>query len=108
MPELDPTTVALFESVRQRWEDDAAHAALLEYCRTQKRLGDAARLYREAAREPGRGERSSKQLGLLLALAMSELERPPRSGATKNWLLWLTAALFLLLTASALALSFRD
>lgn len=105
MHELDPTTIALFESVRARWEDDAAHAGLLEYCRTQKRLGDAAKLYREEARKPERAERCRKQLGLVLALAMGELERPPRPEGRKLGKLWL-AALFLLLTVGTLAVGF--
>ena len=71
----------LWAGVLDRWTDDSAHTAFIEYCRSTERLGDAAARYRKEAdnpspeyRSPGRTEIAKKRLFALTTLAMVELD----------------------------------
>jgi len=71
MPE--PTGDLLFDTmwskVVEGWDDDKAHAAILEYAVTAERLPDLAGHYRALKDHPDKGERARKRLDAIVIAA---------------------------------------
>ena len=101
----DPALEALWKQVLDRWDDDKAHGAFLEHCRTTDQLVEAAVRYRGMAGDRKRGESAQKRLQGVAILAMSELEsarttHPPgrsRLGSLLLMAFFLAASITLLL-----------
>ena len=70
----DPALEALWKNVLDHWDDDKAHAAFLEGCRSRGKLAEAATRYRGMAGDRERGAGAEKRLKSVLAIAMAELE----------------------------------
>jgi hypothetical protein len=81
----DPALEALWKNVLDRWEDDKAHSAFLEHCRTTNQLVEAAVRYRGMKGDRERGAVAEKRLSGVAILALATLEssrsstRPGRS-----------------------------
>jgi hypothetical protein len=71
--ERDPALEALWKNVLDRWENDAAHHAFLEYCQNTEKLVEAAVRYRGMKGDHDRGASAEKRLNAVLLLAMSKL-----------------------------------
>jgi hypothetical protein len=77
----DPRLDELWQQVLERWSDDAAHAAFLEYARATKQLGAAAARYRDEVKQAGayredatRVETAQKRLNAIALLALADLD----------------------------------
>ena len=70
----DPALDALWKNVLDHWDNDAAHHAFLEFCRSQEALDEAAVRYRGMKGDRDRGPGADKRLTAVLMLAMSKLE----------------------------------
>jgi len=70
----DPSLEALWKHTLDNWDNDAAHGAFLEYCRSQEALDEAAARYRGMKGDQDRGAGAEKRLTAVLMLAMSKLE----------------------------------
>lgn len=80
----DPVLEALWKRVLDAWDDDATHAAFLDYCQKSDRLVDAAVRYRGMTGDRSRAPVAEKKLKAVAVLAMTRLEvarqgerRPP-------------------------------
>jgi hypothetical protein len=71
---VDPSLEALWKHALDNWENDAAHGAFLEYCRSHEALDEAAVRYRGMKGDRDRGAGAQKRLTAVLMLAMSKLE----------------------------------
>jgi len=73
----DAALEALWKSVLDRWDDERAHAAFVEYCRTTEQLAEAAARYRGMKGDRDRSEVAEKRLAgiAIIALAMLETTR---------------------------------
>jgi hypothetical protein len=65
---------ALWKSVLDRWQDDRAHGAFLEYCGTSDQLAEAASRYRGMKGDRDRSEVAEKRLKGIAILALTKLE----------------------------------
>lgn len=74
----DPLLEALWSKVLDDFDDDAAHLRFIEHCRSEGRLPEAARRYREHKERlgPSAPERAQvdKRLGAIALLAMAALD----------------------------------
>ena len=70
----DPALEALWKRVLDAWDDDARHAAFLDYCQRSDRLVDAAVRYRGMAGDRDRAQTAEKKLKAVALLAMTRLE----------------------------------
>ncbi len=83
----DPALDALWKNVLDRWDEDKAHAAFLDYCQRSDQLAEAATRYRGMTGDRDRGPSAQKRLGAITALALARLEAsrsaapPPRGRA---------------------------
>ena len=84
---------AAWESLRETWDDEAAHRAFLDWCATADRLGEAARRYRavlDAAPDdaPAKAalEAVRKRAVARLTVATEERNRQWVAGATRTWI----------------------
>jgi hypothetical protein len=91
----------LWNQVEARWDDEAAHRAVLAVCDTPERLMLVARHYRALETDPERSVLARRQLDAITALALARLTVPARPPETsKRWkMAWL-----LLLLAGVVAL----
>jgi hypothetical protein len=99
----DTVLAALWKRVVERWEDEQAHAAFLEYCRATDQLVEAAVRYRGMTGDRDRGEAARRRLQGVTVLALAQLEatRTParRLHRQAGWLV-----LIVLFTAATIAL----
>jgi hypothetical protein len=69
----EPTGDALFDALWSKvlvtWDDDKAHAAVLEYALTGERLAELAGRYRALKEVPARAERAQKRLDAIVLAA---------------------------------------
>ena len=70
----DPMLEALWKRVLDAWDDEHAHSAFLDYCRSSDRLVEAAVRYRGMAGDHARSLVAEKKLKAVALLAMTELE----------------------------------
>jgi hypothetical protein len=101
----DPTLEALWKRVIDEWEDDARHAAFLDYCQKSDRLVDAAVRYRGMAGDRERAQVSEKKLKAVALLAMTRLEvtRVAERRSPSRALSYLLIAFFVVATIGLLA-----
>ena len=71
---VDPALEALWKRVVDAWDDDAAHAAFLEHCRSNERLVEAAVRYRGMVGDHARSAAAKKKLDAVALLAMAQLD----------------------------------
>jgi hypothetical protein len=64
----------LWKNVLDRWDDDKAHAAFLEYCRLENQLAEAAARYRGMTGDRERGPSAKKRLQGVQIVALAALE----------------------------------
>lgn len=101
----DTALETLWKHVLDHWDDEAAHRAFLEHCRTSDRLVEAAVRYRGMKGDHARGPLAEKKLTAIAALALTRLEAersPPRTKQASA-LGYVLIALFLAGTAGLLA-----
>ena len=64
----DPVLDALWERVTSAWEDEAAHASLLDHAVRSQRLPEIAGRYRAISQDPEKGAVARKKLdGIVIA-----------------------------------------
>ena len=93
---MDPAFDALWKSVLDRWSEDRAHGAFLEYCDATDQLAEAAARYRGMKGDRDRSEIAEKRLAAIAIVAIAKLEAtrsPARQGARNGGYLLLAAAL---------------
>jgi hypothetical protein len=96
----------LWKHVLDHWEEEAAHRAFLEHCRSQNLLVEAAVRYRGMKGDHTRGALAEQKLTAIRALALARLaaartqERRRSGGRTMSYLL---IALFVVGTLGLLA-----
>ena len=69
----DPILEALWKRVVDAWDDDKAHAALLEHALRAERLPDVAGRYRVLKDDPEKGARAQKRLDAIVVAATQML-----------------------------------
>jgi hypothetical protein len=69
----DPVLEALWKRVVDAWDDDKAHAALLEHALRAERLPDLAGRYRALKDDPEKGARAQKKLDGIVVAATQTL-----------------------------------
>jgi hypothetical protein len=69
----DPILDALWDRVLSAWDDDKAHAALLDHALRTQTLPDIAGRYRGLVDDPARGERAKKKLDAIVIAATQSL-----------------------------------
>ena len=74
MNPTDPVLEALWKQTLDAWDEDRAHSAFLEYCRSTQRLAEAAVRYRGMTSDRERGTVAQQKLKAVVLLAMSQLE----------------------------------
>lgn len=82
--EPDQALDALWERVLEAFDDEARHAAFLEYCQRADRLLDAATRYRQASSDSAHAAAAQTHLKRVAAIAMSKLERPASADARRT------------------------
>jgi hypothetical protein len=65
---------ALWKNLLDHWDEDKAHAAFLEHCRSSGQLAEAAARYRGMTGDRERGAAAQKRLQGVAVLAMAALE----------------------------------
>jgi hypothetical protein len=87
------------------WDDEAAHAAFLEYCRRAERLVEAAVRYRGMVGDHARSQVAKKKLDAvsLLAMATLDLSRREERRTSSHAASYLLIAFFLVATIGLLA-----
>ncbi len=79
----DPAFEALWKSVLDRWDEDRAHGAFLDYCGATDQLAEAAARYRGMKGDRDRSTVAEKRLAGIAIVALAKLEAtrspaPPR------------------------------
>src|SRR3954447_20978550 len=69
----DATFEILWKNVVDRWDDDAAHAVLLQHCQMTEQLAEAATRYAGMRGDRERGESAKRRLEAVTVLATSSL-----------------------------------
>jgi len=84
----DATFEALWKNVVDRWDDDAAHAVLLQHCQMTEQLAEAAARYAGMRGDRDRGESAKRRLDAVTVLATSSLlaSRTVREAVVSKWL----------------------
>lgn len=100
-----PALEALWKRVLDRWDDESAHDAYLEYCQKSERLVDAAVRYRGMSGDRNRAPIAEKRLKAvaLLALAGLEVVRVAERGDPRRLARYVLLAGFLLAIFGLLA-----
>jgi hypothetical protein len=89
---------ALWKRALEAWDDDKAHAALLENAMRAQALPQIAAHYRSLADDPERGPRAKKQLEAIVVTATQMLlsTKTPKPGKTPLPITLSALAVFLL------------
>jgi hypothetical protein len=95
----------LWKNTLERWDDEAAHRAFLEYCRQHDLLVEAALRYRGMKGDHARGEVAQKKLTAITAMALARLEvaRSPDRRKQGRALGYVLVAIFVAATIGLLA-----
>lgn len=101
----DSAFETLWKNALDRWEDEAAHRAFLEYCRAHDRLVEAAVRYRGMKGDHTRSELAQKKLTAITAMALARLEsaRTPDRRKSSRVLGYVLVAFFIAATIGLLA-----
>ncbi len=70
---VDATFEALWKSVLDRWQDERAHGAFLEYCQITDQLAEAAARYRGMKGDRDRSAVAEKRLAGIAIVALAKL-----------------------------------
>src|SRR6188768_1530098 len=70
---VDAVFEALWKSVLDRWQDERAHGAFLEYCQTSEKLPEAAARYRGMKGDRDRSAVAEKRLAGIAVIALAQL-----------------------------------
>ena len=70
---VDAAFEALWKSVLDRWDDERAHGAFLEYCQATDRLAEAAARYRGMKGDRDRSAVAEKRLAGIAIVALAKL-----------------------------------
>jgi len=70
---VDAAFEALWKSVLDRWQDERAHGAFLEYCRATDQLAEAAARYRGMKGDRDRSAVAEKRLAGIAIVALAKL-----------------------------------
>jgi len=70
---LDAAFEALWKSVLDRWQDERAHGAFLEYCQATDQLAEAAARYRGMKGDRDRSAVAEKRLAGIAIVALAKL-----------------------------------
>jgi hypothetical protein len=102
---LDSTFEALWKSVLDRWQDERAHGAFLEYSQATDQLAEAAARYRGMKGDRDRSAVAEKRLAGIAIVALAKLHatRSPAPRPSRRIGSWLLAVCFALATAGLLA-----
>jgi hypothetical protein len=102
---VDNALETLWKNTLERWDDEAAHRAFLEYCRHHDRLVEAAVRYRGMKGDHTRGELAEKKLTAITVLALARLEtaRSPDRRKQGRALGYVLVAFFVVATIGLLA-----
>ena len=78
----DAVLEALWERVLEAWDDEKAHAALIDHALREQRLPDAAGRYRALVDDPDKGALAKKKLDaiVLAATQMLMAMKTPKPG----------------------------
>jgi hypothetical protein len=78
----DPVLDALWKRVLEAWEDDKAHAALIDHALREQHLPEAAGRYRSLVDDPDKGPLAKKKLDaiVLAATQMLMAMKTPKPG----------------------------
>jgi hypothetical protein len=101
----DSALETLWKNALDRWEDEAAHRAFLEYCRQRNQLVEAAVRYRGMKGDHARGPLAERKLTAITALALARLEgsRTPDPRRRSRVFGYLLVAFFIAATVGLLA-----
>ena len=81
---VDAAFEALWKSVLDRWDEERAHGAFLEYCQATDQLAEAAARYRGMTGDRDRSAVAEKRLAGIAIVALAKLHATrspmPRSG----------------------------
>jgi hypothetical protein len=69
----DPVLEALWKRVLEAWDDDKAHAALIEHAVREQQLPEIAGRYRTLADDPDKGALAKKKLDAIVLAATQML-----------------------------------
>ncbi len=83
----DPIFDALWKRVIDRWEDERAHAELLQHAQVTEQLAEAASRYAAARADPNRAAVAEKRIEAVSLLATSALlaDRADRLPTLPRW-----------------------
>jgi len=70
----EPAFEALWKSVLDRWDEDRAHGAFLDYCGATDQLAEAAARYRGMKGDRDRSAVAEKRLAGIAIVALAKLE----------------------------------
>lgn len=70
---VDAAFEALWKSVLDRWDDERAHGAFLEYCQATDQLAEAAARYRGMKGDRDRSVVADKRLAGITIVALAKL-----------------------------------
>jgi hypothetical protein len=96
----------LWKKVLDDWDDEAAHGAFIEHCRSTKQLQEAAVRYRGMAGDHARGAVAERRLRGLTVVALSTLETTRTTAPTARYATLARIAVILLFLAGSIALLF--
>jgi hypothetical protein len=71
---VDAAFEALWKSVLDRWDDERAHGAFLEYCQGADQLAEAAARYRGMKGDRDRSVVAEKRLAGIAIVALAKLQ----------------------------------
>ena len=102
---LDSAFEALWKSVLDRWQDERAHGAFLEYCQATDQLAEAAARYRGMKGDRERSAVAEKRLAGIAIVALAKLHatRSPTPRPGRRVGSWILAGCFGLAAAGLLA-----
>src|SRR6185369_16366271 len=95
---VDSAFEALWKSVLDRWQDERAHGAFLEYCQATDQLAEAAARYRGMKGDRDRSADAEKRLAGIAIVALAKLHatRSPRPRTERRIANWILAGCFAL------------
>jgi hypothetical protein len=94
---MNDVLAALWAHTEQHWKNPAAHAAMLDQCTSPRDLGELAKRYRAATRDPNRALEAEQQLQRITQIAMAQLTVARELPATRPpYAKYALIALFLL------------
>lgn len=84
----DDPFVNLWNDVREGWDEDKRHHALLDYAMKNERMPDLAGHYKSLTLDPDKGERAKKKLdGVVIAAThmLISMKTPARTKTPWHW-----------------------